>query len=261
MMVAIQASVNPPTIERHCQIGEILAYHHQNESMKFNFFFSDIEAKDLILNVDQGPLKANSSCHDPPPSTSQTPASPPHLPHIRHTVNKLNHIQLNESDFSGDSSGGYNYTDYNLPLIQHFTEPHEEYHQPQNGAYEFYSDIYSENSDLTNIPNAYPLNYPTQTQRPFSASSSSCSSIESSELVLNSQQQYNNYTNLISFYGQNSNNQNGRPVMGDSINFNSTFGRLTPTPTTQGTPTYTSVIVDNTQQFNHHGGGLNEFVH
>lgn len=180
---------------------------------------------------------------DVPPHVPTTTTSP-QIPHIRHT-DKINHIHLNESDFSTDSSGGYNYPEYTLPVIPSY-ETQEDYHH--NGTYPelFYNENYTEPEV---IPNNY-VNYP-QNQRPFSASSSSCSSIESSEI----NQQYN-YTNLISFYGHNS-QQNGRPVEG---NFGTNFGKMTPSPSVQEA-SYTSVIVDNTQQFHHHGGGVNEYVH
>lgn len=164
------------------------------------------------------------------------------MPHVRHT-DKLNHI-INENEFSPDSSGGY-YPEYTLPVIPTY-ENQDEYQQ--NGTYHelFYNENYTEPEVL---PNNYV--YP-QNQRPFSASSSSCSSIESSEV----NQQYN-YTNLISFYGHNGQSQNGRPA--DS-NFGGNFGKMTPSPQVQEGG-YTSVIVDNTQQFHHHGGSVNEFVH
>ncbi|XP_045540994.1 single-minded homolog 1 [Papilio machaon] len=203
-----------------------------------NYVLSDIEEKHLILNIDQGPPKLNTDVQTPthiPTSTS---------PHIHARTDKINHIQLNESDFSTDSSGGYNYPEYTLPVVPY--ETHDEY-QTQNGPYElFYNENYTEPEIL---PNNYV--YP-QNQRPFSASSSSCSSIESSEV----NQQYN-YTNLISFYGHNSQNQNGRPLQG---NFGGNFSKMAPSPTVQDGG-YTSVIVDNTQQFHHHSGAVNEFVH
>lgn len=158
---------------------------------------------------------------------------------MRHTDSKLNHI-MNENDFSADSNGGYNYPEYALPVIPSYESP-EEYHQ--NGYQEmFYNENYEQNEMLSNNY----VNYP-QNQRPFSASSSSCSSVESSEV----NQQYN-YTNLISFYGHNGQSQNGRPV-------DNNFSKIMPSPAVQ--EGYTSVIVDNTQQFHHHGGSVNEFVH
>lgn len=192
--------------------------------------------------MDQGPPKLSN--HEvPAPSQVPTTTTSPQMPHIRQT-DKLNHVHLNESDFSGDSSGGYTYPEYTLPVIPTYEQ--EDYHQ-QNG----YHDIFYENyPEQEIVPNSY-INYP-QNQRPYSASSSSCSSIESSEIA---NQQYN-YTNLISFYGQGQ-NQNGRPLEG---NFGANFGKITPSPTVQE-GAYTSVIVDNTQQFHHHGGGVNEFVH
>lgn len=121
-------------------------------------------------------------------------------------------------------------------------ETQEEY--PHNGAYqELFYENYPEPNEVAQNNYVYPQN-----QRPFSASSSSCSSVEGSDA-----NQYN-YTNLISFYGQNqTQNQNGRPIE----SFGGTFGKMAPSPQ-EG---YTSVIVDNTQQFHHHGGGVNEFVH
>ncbi|XP_049883327.1 single-minded homolog 1 isoform X2 [Pectinophora gossypiella] len=197
-----------------------------------NYVLSDIEEKHLILNVDQGPPK-----HDVPAPSHVTPPPQP----VRHTE-KLNHI-INENEFSTDSSGGYNYPEYSLPVIPPAYEPEEYNH---NGTYQelFYNENYPEQEVL---PNNYV--YP-QNQRPFSASSSSCSSVESSEV-----NQYNNYTNLISFYGHNG-QQNGRPIE----NFQGSFGKMTPSPSVQEGG-YTSVIVDNTQQFHHHGGSVNEFVH
>ncbi|XP_068625978.1 single-minded homolog 1 [Battus philenor] len=203
-----------------------------------NYVLSDIEEKRLILNIDQGPPKINPEV--PAPSHIPTTTTTPQMPHVRHT-DKINHVQLNENDFSTDSSGGYTYQEYSLPIPY---ETPEEYHQ--NGPYDlFYNENYTEPEIL---PNNYI--YP-QNQRPFSASSSSCSSIESSEVT----NQYN-YTNLISFYGHNSQNQNGRPVQG---NFGANFAKMAPSPAVQE-GAYTSVIVDNTQQFHHHGA-VNEFVH
>ncbi|KAJ2939939.1 hypothetical protein O0L34_g6645 [Tuta absoluta] len=196
-----------------------------------NYVLSDIEEKHLILNIDQGPPKHETSTPAQPPPT--TPPQP--LAHRE----KINHIT---EEFSTDSSN-YNYPEYTLPVIPAGYE--EEY--PQNGAYQdlFYNENYTEPEVLPNNF-AYPQN-----QRPFSASSSSCSSIESSEV-----NQYN-YTNLISFYGHNNGqNQNGRPLE----SFQGNFGKMTPSPAVQQEG-YTSVIVDNTQQFHHHGGSVNEFVH
>ncbi|CAH2101457.1 unnamed protein product [Euphydryas editha] len=187
-----------------------------------NYVLSDIEEKHLILNIDQGPPKLNETLPTSPLTHRQT--------------DKVNQ-PINENEFSTDSS--YNYPEYSLPVIPPY-ENHEEY---QNGSYQ---ELFYENyTEPEIIPNNYA--YP-QNQRPFSASSSSCSSIESSEI-----NQYN-YTNLISFYGHNS-QQNGRQVEG---NFGGNFGKMTPSPSVQDTA-YTSVIVDNTQQFHH--STVNEFVH
>ncbi|CAH2987599.1 unnamed protein product [Chilo suppressalis] len=207
-----------------------------------NYVLSDIEEKHLILNIDQGPPKLN---HEVP--TPLAPTTTPQVP-IRQTENKINHVHLNESDFSGDSSGGYPYPEYNLPVLPTYEQ--EDFHHQQNGSY---PELFYENYHEPEImPANNYVNYP-QNQRPYSASSSSCSSIESSEIV---NQQYN-YTNLISFYGHNGQNQNGRPIEG---NFGGNFGKVTPSPSVQE-GAYTTVIVDNTQQFHHHGGGVNEFVH
>ncbi|XP_050676591.1 single-minded homolog 1 [Leptidea sinapis] len=196
-----------------------------------NYVLSDIEEKHLILNVDQGPPKLNS--HETPTPHAHTS---PQMTHVRH-ADKLNHIV--SEDFNTDSGGGYAYPDYTLPIIP----PYETQEDFQNGYQEIF---YGENYTEPEVPNyAYPQN-----QRPFSASSSSCSSIESSEV----NQQFN-YTNLISFYGQQ--NQNGRPM--DS-SFGGNFGKMTPSPSVQEAA-YTSVIVDNTQQFHHHSSNVNEFVH
>ncbi|XP_045782203.1 single-minded homolog 1 isoform X2 [Maniola jurtina] len=199
-----------------------------------NYVLSDIEEKHLILNIEQGPPKLN---HVDIPAASHVPST--ESPQIVPRHDKISHI--NENDFSADSSGGYNYPEYTLPVIPPY-DNHEDYHQ--NGSYQ---DLFYENyTEPEVIPNNYA--YP-QNQRPFSASSSSCSSIESSEV-----NQYN-YTNLITFYGHNQ-PQNGRPVE----NFGGSFGKITPNPQVQEGG-YTSVIVDNTQQFHHHGGGVNEYVH
>lgn len=173
-----------------------------------------------------------------------TTTSSPQIPHVRHTE-KINHVQVNESEYS-DSSGGYNYPEYNLPVIPPY-DTQEEYHQ-QNG----YQEVFYENYPDTNEMLSNYLNYP-QTQRPFSASSSSCSSVEGSSSEIPNQF---NYTNLVSFYGHNQ-THNGRPVV---ENFGGTFGKITPSPAVQEGG-YASVIVDNTQQFHNHGGGVNEFVH
>ncbi|XP_063632124.1 single-minded homolog 1 isoform X1 [Cydia splendana] len=195
-----------------------------------NYVLSDIEEKHLILNLEQGPpkLHAEAPAHPAPPTPS---------PHVLRP-DKLNHVQL-ENEFNGDSSTGYQYSEY-LPVLPPYEE---EYHQ--NGTYHelFYNENYTE-------PEVTPNYMLPQNQRPYSASSSSCSSMESSTEVAN--QQYN-YTNLISFYPNQP--QNGRPL----DNFGGNFSKMAANPAvTEG---YTSVIVDNTQQFHHHGGGVNEFVH
>ncbi|XP_053623360.1 single-minded homolog 1 isoform X2 [Plodia interpunctella] len=206
-----------------------------------NYVLSDIEEKNLILNLDQGPPKLSNHV-DPSPPAQAPPTTSPQVPLRNDKIH--NHI-LNESDFSGDSSGGYNYPEYSLPVLPSY-EAQEEYNQ--NGSYPelFYSDNYQDTSEM--IPNY--VGYP-QNQRPYSASSSSCSSMESSEV----NQQYN-YTNLITFYGHNGQSQNGRPV---DNNFGANFGKMTPSPSVQ--EGYTSVIVDNTQQFHHQTGNVDEFVH
>lgn len=190
------------------------------------FFHSDIEEKHQILNIDQCAPK-----HDTPnPSHITTPT----IPHVRHPE------KITNDDYSADS---YNYPEYTMPGLSSVPPYVNEEFDHQNGYHElFYNENYPEQEVLAN-------NYYPQTQRPFSASSSSCSSIESSEV-----NQHYNYTNLISFYGHNG-QQNGRVE-----NFQGNFGKVTPSPNVQEGG-YTSVIVDNTQQFQHHGGSVNEFVH
>ncbi|KPI99198.1 Protein single-minded [Papilio xuthus] len=235
-LVAVGHSL-PPSAVTELKLHSNMFMFRASLDMRLIFLdASDIEEKHLILNIDQGPPKLNTDVQTPthiPTSTS---------PHVHARTDKVNHL-LNESDFSTDSSAGYNYPEYTLPVPY---ESHDEY-QTQNGPYElFYNENYTEPEILQNNY-IYPQN-----QRPFSASSSSCSSIESSEVT----QQYN-YTNLISFYGHNSQNQNGRPIQS---NFGGNFTKMTPSPTVQDGG-YTSVIVDNTQQFHHHGSSVNEFVH
>ncbi|XP_037299437.1 single-minded homolog 1 isoform X2 [Manduca sexta] len=188
-----------------------------------NYVLSDIEEKHLILNIDQVPPKLG--CEAPLAAAAggtqahlarDKPAAAPH-----------------DADFSGDSTGAY-YPEYSLPVLP----PYDAADDYQHNGYDIFYETYPE-QDVQNY-----VGYP-QNQRPFSASSSSCSSIEGSDV-----NQYN-YTNLISFYQ----NQNGRQVEG---NFAGNFGKVTPSPVQEG---YTSVIVDNTQQFHHHGGGVNEYVH
>ncbi|KAJ0169893.1 hypothetical protein K1T71_014499 [Dendrolimus kikuchii] len=181
-----------------------------------NYVLSDVEEKHLILNIEQGPPKITNDVPTPSHVSS----------HIPPRSEKL-HI---ENEFS-DSSGGYPYAEYMLPALPTY-ENHEDYQHQQNG-YEVYYETYPE-PELNNY--VYPQN-----QRPFSASSSSCSSVEGSD----ANQQYN-YTNLISCYGHNG--QNVRQE-GFTYKINS--------PTVQ--EGYTSVIVDNTQQY--HGSSVNEFVH
>ncbi|KAH9633863.1 hypothetical protein HF086_013752 [Spodoptera exigua] len=204
-----------------------------------NYVLSDIEEKHLILNISQGtPKHAPVEC--PTPSHVPTTTTSPQMPHVRHPE-KIP-VPVAESEYS-DSSGGYNYPEY-IPVIPPY-DTQEEYQQ-QNGSYqEIFYENYTDTGEI--LPNY--VSFP-QNQRPFSASSSSCSSIEGPEIP----NQYN-YTNLISFY--HNQNQNGRPV---GENFGGTFGKITPSPAVQEGG-YTSVIVDNTQQFHHHGGGVNEFVH
>ncbi|XP_041968225.1 single-minded homolog 1 isoform X2 [Aricia agestis] len=163
-----------------------------------NYVLSEIEEKQLILSIEQGPAKLNP---DPP----APPAPAPHPP----TAPPRDKLAPPEGEFPAEF-----YPEYTLPAV---------YDQEEYQNYEmFYNEGYTEEVVQPNY--VYPAN-----QRPFSASSSSCSSVESSEV------QYS-YTNLLSFYGGGA---------GGSREF---------APPQEG---YTSVIVDNTQ----HYGAVNEFVH
>lgn len=174
-----------------------------------------------MLNIDQGPPKLGHAEAPPLPAHPTHPSAPPLKP-------------AQDGDFGAD----YAYPEYALPVPY---EAQEDYQQP----YELFYDGYAE-------PEQPSYAYPAA-QRPFSASSSSCSSVESSEVP----GQYN-YTSLVSFYGHGQNQNGGRPI--GAQNFGGNFqNKMAPSPTVQE-GAYASVIVDNTQQFHHHGA-VNEFVH
>ncbi|XP_032526141.2 protein single-minded [Danaus plexippus] len=165
-----------------------------------NYVLSDVEEKNLVLNIEQGPPKASP---EPQPPAAKAP----------HPVGE-------------DFGDGYGYPEYSLPVIPSY-DAHEDY---QNGYQEMFYENYAE-------PEVVNYVYP-QNQRPFSASSSSCSSVESSEV-----NQYN-YTNLISFYGHGAQGQ--RQAEGFS-----SFAK-NPSAAPDG---FAGVIVDNTQFHS------NEYVH
>ncbi|CAH2062346.1 unnamed protein product, partial [Iphiclides podalirius] len=186
-----------------------------------NYVLSDIEEKHLVLNIDQGPPKLGHA--EAAPAPAHPPAPPLPKP-------------AQDGDYSAD---GYAYPDYALPVPY---EAHDDYQQP---GYELFYDAYAE-------PEVASYAYPAA-QRPFSASSSSCSSVEGSDAA----GQYN-YTSLVSFYGHGQSQNGGRPM--NAQNFGGNFqGKMAPSPAVQE-GAYASVIVDNTQQFHHHGV-VNEFVH
>ncbi|GBP38188.1 Single-minded homolog 2 [Eumeta japonica] len=197
-----------------------------------NYVLSEIEAKELILNIEQAPSKVD--------------AAAPHAPVVtvsNVTNGKMNQLQLVESDFSGDSSGGYAYPEYAQSSVHY--ERAEEY-QHQDGYHDlFYAEGYQESGELVH-PYQQCAN---QQRRPFSASSSSCSSLEGSELVP-SNQPYG-YSNLINFYG----NQNG-----SRTNCDEDFAGYKLNQEQANQETYASVIVDNTHHYHHHGN-VNEYVH
>ncbi|CAH0698548.1 unnamed protein product [Spodoptera exigua] len=95
---------------------------------------------------------------------------------------------------------------------------------------------YSDSSGGYNYPEYIPVIPPYDTQEEYQQQNGSYQEIF-----------YENYTDtgeILPNY-----NQNGRPV---GENFGGTFGKITPSPAVQEGG-YTSVIVDNTQQFHHHG--------
>nr|XP_967930.3 PREDICTED: single-minded homolog 1 isoform X4 [Tribolium castaneum] len=193
-----------------------------------NYVLSDLEGKDLLLNSAQGSLR-----EEVPTSPKSSPKPLPKYPPSRATPQQPPIISpsIPDDDFS-DSAITYPTPEYSMFLSLPPSE--EPYYSPHQELFYPYSD--------PEITQHHVIN---QSQRPFSASSSSCSSSES-ELHLQNLSS-NPYCNDSGLHGQHfnlscfNNNQQQQQYQLNHV----------------GSPAgYTSVIVD-TQQYQL----ANEYVH
>ncbi|XP_045468035.1 single-minded homolog 1 isoform X2 [Harmonia axyridis] len=231
-----------------------------------NYVLSELEAKDLVLNIAQGPpreeLSSNSPIHSQSPlqAPSRVLPSPQKFPRTSTLPSTIPQNSIPDEEFSDSNGGGANngfmHSDY--PLFVH-SYPGEEpgyYHQAQEVYHYPYSDPEASQHALLNATMAHQRIYSSssphlvpQQQRPFSASSSSCSSSESEHL--NIQNLSNPYCSTESAHSNNfnlncfNNNQIPTPNYGQLSGHHSSVAAG-----------YTSVIVDN-QQYQI----TNEYVH
>ncbi|KAK9880381.1 hypothetical protein WA026_010264 [Henosepilachna vigintioctopunctata] len=219
-----------------------------------NYVLSEIEAKDLILNVVQGPPRedvSNSPLHGHSPI--QTPTSPQKF---------TRPLIIPDDDLSNSNGAVANpaYVSHDFPIfVPNFPNEEVGYYHSQELFYHQYSEADSSQHILLNTSLGHQRHFSAsphvlpQQQRPFSASSSSCSSSESEHLNLHNlnnpycsaEPSHGNHFNLNCF---NNNQTHSEPVYGQE------YKHLTQqVPSSAG---YTSVIVDN-QQYQ----VANEYVH
>ncbi|XP_044757394.1 single-minded homolog 1 isoform X2 [Coccinella septempunctata] len=231
-----------------------------------NYVLSELEAKDLILNIAQGPPREeiSTSPHQPhsplqaPPRALPSPQKFPRTPAITSTIISP-HTSIPDEEFS-DSNGAnanpaYIPSEYPLFVPNYTGDESSYYHQPQELFCHQYSDPETSQHPFLSAPMAHQRIYSSssphipQQQRPFSASSSSCSSSESEHLTI--QNLSNPYcsteTQHMSHFNLNCFNNNQMPTP--------SYGQLS-THHPSGPAGYTSVIVDN-QQYQM----TNEYVH
>lgn len=223
------------------------------ESIKKDLFSSsDYEAKELVTNMAQGPPR--EEVPNSPQSPLQTPIQTPtrsttshskyqssHISRLHPTIVSPQSTSITDSCSDSNSAIGYQPPEYPIFLPTYSNE--EPYYPPQEIFYH-YSDSEISQHHLMNAPQ----------QRPYSTSSSSCSSSESEHLHVQ---------NLhSSAYGSSEPHH----FTVNCFNNNQSHGHIEPnwqndfkhSASTQQTHTagYTSVIVD-TQQYQL----ANEYVH
>ncbi|KAL3276361.1 hypothetical protein HHI36_011744 [Cryptolaemus montrouzieri] len=233
-----------------------------------NYVLSELEAKDLILNIAQGPPREElpTSPHQPrsplqTTSRQQTPQKFPRVPHPTTIISP--HSSIPDEDFSDSNGAGASaaYVPSEYPIfVPHFTgEEANYYHHSQEMFYHPYSDPEASQHILNqsvghqrNFSSSSPHLVPQQ-QRPFSASSSSCSSSESEHLNLQSLN--NPYCSAESVHAShfNLNCFNNNQTQAEQI-YGHEYKQLA--HHVASTAGYTSVIVDN-QQYQM----ANEYVH
>ncbi|CAH0552672.1 unnamed protein product [Brassicogethes aeneus] len=219
-----------------------------------NYVLSDLEAKDLVLNVAQGsPREDLTSSPQEKHSPIQTPSrnsisTQPKYQTPRSTSLHSNMVSpqtssIPDDDFS-DSNGAIAYAPPEYSVYMHnFNE--EPYYPHQEMFYPFTDPEVSQHAFHTT---------PAVQQRPFSASSSSCSSIESEHMQL---QNLSGNAYCENLHGQHFSlgtfNNNQTHTLPQNLysghEYNNKQGH-------QGGTGYTSVIVD-TQQYQL----ANEYVH
>ncbi|KAL1506180.1 hypothetical protein ABEB36_005588 [Hypothenemus hampei] len=251
-----------------------------------NYVLSDTECKDLVTNFTQAAPKEelpssphHENSHSPLATASRSNhLGPPKYHHVPSQSGNAARLsaggRIIESDHFNDSNGTGPQPHFPVPLdyeqnnILYLHGTHEE----SNSFYNHHPDLYFPYNDPEISYSAITGSIPPQ-NRPFSASSSSCSSIEST-VQDNGSQHYTQSGALVSLVGVNANinTSNATDFTGLSNNcFNSHSPAQDPNSSPWGAagnvphdfahhsthnPGYTSVIVDN-QQYHL----TNEYVH
>ncbi|XP_056641208.1 single-minded homolog 2 isoform X2 [Diorhabda carinulata] len=208
-----------------------------------NYVLSDFEAKDLILSVAQGAPRDDlpSSPRSPinPPArtlSSQSKYTSPHsVARLPTNIISSQPSSVTDDDFS-DSNGALSYLEYSSGYVNY---TYDESYQHQEMFYPYSDPEISQQHILGSHPQ----------QRPFSASSSSCSSSESEMHLqnLNTSNYCPESHFTINYFNNNQVGQGGQIWHGHE------FKPLSGQAHTAG---YTSVIVD-AQQYQM----ANEYVH
>ncbi|KAK9687434.1 PAS fold [Popillia japonica] len=221
-----------------------------------NYVLSDIEAKELILNLAQGPPREDIATspherHSPlqtPSRTTSQKYSQPARNAVPTNIITPPGASIPEDEYS-DSNGavGYPQPEYSV-FLPNFNE--ESYYQHQEIFYS-YSDHEVSQHTLNSIN-------PNTQQRPYSASSSSCSSLESEHTTQSFHLQtlnnpycpetvHNQHFSINCFNNNQAHSQTQQNMYGHE------FNKLPHPQTSAG---YTSVIVE-AQQYQL----TNEYVH
>ncbi|XP_049821135.1 single-minded homolog 1 isoform X2 [Aethina tumida] len=224
-----------------------------------NYVLSDLEVKDLILNVAQGPPREDlssspHSTHSPAqtPSRTSVPSQPKYQtsrPTTLHTSMVSPHTASIPEDEFSDSNGAIAYPPPDYPVYLH---------NFNDDPYYPHQDMYYQFAEHEGAQHGMHGAAPIAQQRPFSASSSSCSSMESEHLHLQS-------LSANAYCAENVHGQHFNSVTLSSFNNNQAHGTLPQNMYAghdynklghQTGAGYTSVIVD-TQQYQL----ANEYVH
>lgn len=149
---------------------------------KTSFSFSDYEARELVINLAQGPPREEIS--NSPQSPIQTPIHTPTRPMTSHQKYQSSHTsrlpativspQSTITDSCSDSNSALTYQPPEYPVFLPAYNNEDPYYPPQEIFYQ-YSDSELSQHQVMSAPQ----------QRPYSTSSSSCSSSESEHLLHN----------------------------------------------------------------------------